>query len=203
MLRVLLALTGLLFLAACGAQPEPERDPGISIADAAYHHDGPPTITLFTVINNKSNAGGHSALMVSGSQRILYDPAGTWYHPQLPERGDVHYGITDSVVDFYIDYHARVTWRVVRQDIVVSPEVAELALKLLEEEGASAKTQCTVHTTHILRQIPGFESIPSALFPEKAMKAFAKLPGVKEEVFYDYDPEENGYILVTPVHLPG
>jgi hypothetical protein len=197
MMRFILPLLGLLALASCGAEPKWADEE--EIRAVSYRKPGATTLTLFTVINNRSDNGGHSGLMINGSQRVLFDPAGSWYHPQLPERNDVHYGITDPVVDFYIDYHARITWRVVRQDIEVSPEVAELALKLVQENGAVAKAMCASTVSDILNDLPGFESIPNALFPEKIMKAFAKLPGVTEEVIYDDDPEENGYILVSPI----
>ena len=115
MLRAVLALLALLTLAACGA--EPKWAPEEQVQAARYVHDGPPAITLFTVINNRSNAGAHSGLMINGSERIMFDPAGTWQHPRIPERNDVHYGITPRIVNFYIDYHARETYRVIEQTV--------------------------------------------------------------------------------------
>jgi hypothetical protein len=38
----------------------------------------------------------------------------------------MHYGINDRMVAFYIDYHARVTYRVIEQTVLVSPQVAEM-----------------------------------------------------------------------------
>lgn len=199
MFRAIAALASLLLLAACGAEPKWASDEWVSTSH--YVADGPPTITLFTVINNTSGAGGHSSLMISGSERVLFDPAGTWYHPQLPERNDLHYGITDAVIDYYIDYHARKSWRVVRQDIVVSPEVAEQAIVLAKNYGAVPKSQCAISVSTILRQLPGFENVPRALFPERVMKAFGKLPGVVETVYYDDDPDNNGTILTAPIQV--
>lgn len=196
MRRILLSLSLLFALAGCA---EKVWAPDEAVTQARYVHPGPPTITLFTVVNNNNGQGGHAALMINGSERVLFDPAGTWYHPHIPERNDVHYGITDPTVDFYIDYHARITWRVYRHDIVVSPEVAERAIHLVQEYGAVPKAMCTASVTAVLRQLPGFESIPSTLFPNTAMKAFMKLPGVTEEVFYDDDPNENGYIIARGI----
>ncbi len=195
--RIFLSLAALLFLAACGAQSK--WAPDDFVAAKRYVHDGPPTLTLFTVISNRSGAGAHLGLMINGSQRVLFDPAGTFQHPNIPERNDVHYGITPAVVDFYIDYHARITHHVVRQDLVVSPEVAEQAIRLVEAYGAVPKAFCTKSITDILRQLPGFESIPSTFFPKKAMEAFGRLPGVTTQTFYDDDPEENGYILTRGI----
>ena len=39
-------------------------------------------------------------LLINGSQQVLYDPAGTFTHPDLPRAGDVHYGMTPRFVDF-------------------------------------------------------------------------------------------------------
>lgn len=193
MLRLFLSAVVVLTLAACGADNKWASDEAVMSSN--YVASGAPTLTLFTVINNRSGQGGHAALMVSGSQRVLFDPAGTFYHPHLPERHDVHYGMTDRAVEFYIDYHARITWHVVRQDIVVSPEVAEQALRAVQAYGAVPKAMCAASVSSILRGLPGFESIGSSLFPKKIMARFAKLPGVTTETFYDDDPEENGYIL--------
>ena len=190
-------VAALAALGACGA--DNVYAPDEHVEAVRYTHEGPPTITLFTVISNRSGAGAHSGLMVSGSQRVLFDPAGTWRHPHLPERHDVHFGINDAAVEFYVDYHARVAYHVVRQDIAVSPEVAEMALRLVQENGPVAKAMCSTSITAILRQLPGFESIPQNPFPKKPMLAFGKLPGVVETITYDDDPEENGYLLVQGI----
>lgn len=197
MLRIVLSFIALLTLAACGAESKWASDE--FVASKRYVHDGPPMLTLFTVISNRSDAGAHLGLMINGSQRVLFDPAGTFQHPNIPERNDVHYGITPAVEDFYIDYHARVTYRVVRQDIVVSPQVAEQAIRLVEAYGAVPKAFCTKAITEVLRQLPGFESIPNSFYPKKAMEAFGRLPGVTTQTFYDNDPEENGYILTRGI----
>jgi len=197
MLRVLFSFLVLMSLAACGAEPKWASDE--DVARATYVHDGPPMITLFTVISNTSGAGAHAALMINGSQRIMFDPAGTWYHPNLPERNDVHFGITDPAVDFYIDYHARITHHIIRQDIIVSPEVAEMAIRKAMAYGAVPKAMCTVAVTSVLQGIPGFETIKSSWYPKKTYEAFGRLPGVVEQKFFDDDPEENGYILVRGI----
>ncbi len=105
MLRLALALMALLGLAACGADQTfaPQAE-----VDAARYVEGPPTyIVLYTGINDRNGSGAHSALLVNASQRVLFDPAGTFTHPRAPVQGDVHYGITDSVLAAFLDYHAR------------------------------------------------------------------------------------------------
>lgn len=187
--RLILALGVVLGLAACGA--EPVWAPDEEIAAKSYRHSGPSTLTLITVISNRSGAGGHTGLLINGSQRVVWDPAGTWWSPNAPERNDLHYGMTDRMVDVYVDYHTRATYHTVLQEIEVSPEVADMALRLAASHGAVPKAQCGQSTSAILSKLPGFESIPNSYFPVKIMDAFAKLPGVKTRKDYDDDPDDN------------
>ncbi len=166
MRRIFVLLTLLLGLAACAG--ESVWAPDEAVERARYSSSGAPTLTLFTVINERSGNGGHAALMVSApSERVLFDPAGSFHHPRLPERNDVVHGMTDQAVDFYIDYHSRVTWRVVRQDLVVPAAVAEQALRAVKEYGAVPKAFCANSVSAILRSLPGFENFRSSMFPEE------------------------------------
>ena len=198
MLRLIMALSLMLSLAACGGADNVWASDE-AVSRAKYRHSGAPMISLITVISNKSGAGAHSAILINGSERLIFDPAGTWHHPNLPERHDVHHGMTDKAVDFYIDYHARVTYHVVRQDVVVSPQVAEMAIRAVQRYGAVPKAQCASSTSAILRSLPGFQFISSSMFPKKVMQQFATLPGVTERKYYDDDPEENGEILTRGI----
>ncbi|MBD1205255.1 MAG: hypothetical protein H9533_14125 [Rhodobacteraceae bacterium] len=201
MLRAALALLALLTLAGCGA--EPVWAPDHEVEAARYVHDGPNTITLFTVINNRSDAGAHSGLMINDSERIMFDPAGTWQHPRIPERNDVHFGITPRIVNFYIDYHARETFRVVEQTVVVSPGVADLVARRVKAYGAVPKAQCARSVSDILRGVPGFESIGSTWYPNRLMEDFGRLPGVTSRIIYDEDADKNhGVLLVQAGESP-
>ncbi len=194
-LRPLLALAASVLLAACVSTAEPKWAPDAEVARAAYSHNGSKKLTLFTVIDNYRNTGAHASLLINASQRVIFDPAGTWYHPHLPERNDVHFGMTDTVVEFYIDYHARTQYRVIIQEIQVSPDVAERVLQRAMAYGAVPKAQCSRAVTSILRGVPGFETIPSTWFPRTVSEAFGKLPGVTTRVVYDDDPTDNtGFI---------
>ena len=99
MLRLILALMLPLILAACGA--ESVWAPDEEVQRAIYRSDAPPSITVFTVVSTSNGSGGHSSLLINGSQRLLFDPAGTFNHPQLPERNDVLFGMKDAAVEFY------------------------------------------------------------------------------------------------------
>ncbi len=136
---------------------------------AAYSHGGGPKLTLFTVVDNFRGTGAHAGLLINGSQRVIFDPAGTWYHPNLPERNDVHFGMTDKAVDFYIDYHARIQYHVIIQEIEVSPQVAELVMQRAMAYGAVPKAQCTKAITAILRGVPGFEFDTFDMVPQESL----------------------------------
>lgn len=160
------------------------------IAAAVYRHSGPPKLTLFTMVNNTSGAGAHTSLMVNASQRVIFDPAGSLRLRSIPERGDVLYGITPVVADFYARAHARRTYHVVVQEIEVSPAVAERALQLVQANGPVAQAQCAVSTVALLKQLPGFEGLSSTWFPTKLADQFGALPGAKTERIYENDDDD-------------
>lgn len=192
MRRLILILLAPLFLASCVG--ESVWAPDEEVQRAIYRHDAPPSITVLTVVSNKNGSGGHSALLINGSQRLIFDPAGTWQHPHIPERNDVHFGMVDAAVEFYNAYHARVTWHVVSQEIPVSAEVAEQALALVQGYGAVAKAYCTRANTDILKQLPGFEGVPSTFYPVQLMKYIDTLPNVTRSVYRDDSPANNDFI---------
>lgn len=202
MLRTTLGLIMLLILAACGADNEWASD--AEVAQARYVQEGPSTITLFTVVNNRSNSGAHSGLLINGSQQVMFDPAGSWQHPSLPERNDVHYGLTPRMVSFYIDYHARETYRVIEQTITVTKAVADMAIAQAEAYGAVPKGQCTKSMSAVLRGVPGFESLPATWYPKVLSNAFGALPGVTARTITDDDADDNhGVLMVQANGEPG
>jgi len=194
MRALLLCLALPLTLAACGA--EPKWAPDEAVQAARYSTGNLPSVTLFTVISNRTGAGGHSALMIDGRERVIFDPAGTWNHPSVPERNDVDFGITERMYKFYIDYHAREFWYVREQRVPVTPAQADALLARVESNGAVAKMMCANNASSVLRAIPGFESIPHTISPLKLSKAFGQLPGVVTEDHYDNDPEDNSGVLM-------
>ncbi|MFN4192402.1 MAG: hypothetical protein ACK4GM_07840 [Tabrizicola sp.] len=195
LLRLLCGLAVAFSLAACGADSKwaPQEQ-----VDAARFVAGPPTyITLYTVVNTRTGSGAHSAILVNASERVIFDPAGTWYHPKLPERHDVHFGMSDKAVAFYLDYHTRITYNTIEQTIYVSPEVAELVLARVKAYGAVPKAMCTQATSSVLRGVPGFESLPQTFYPRKLSEAFGRLPGVTTRVITDDDADDNHGVLLV------
>lgn len=193
MRRFLLVLALPAILAACTA--EPVWAPDEAVARAAYRSSEPPSITLFTMVSNRSDAGAHSAMMVNASQRVIFDPAGSWWHRTAPERNDVHYGMTPLMLDYFIDYHARETYHVVIQTMEVSPETAEKALRIVEAYGAVPRAMCGRSVSSVLRQLPGFETVPGTLRPKAIMRGFGRLPGVETRKVFDDDSDNHGELL--------
>lgn len=192
-----LCLAAGLAIAGCGGSAEPKWAPDEAVAAARYVHQGPPSITLFTVLATRDGSGAHAGLMINGSERVLFDPAGTWQHPRLPERNDVHFGITPKMVDFYIDYHARETFDVVEQTLVVSPETAALVMARAKAYGAVPKAQCTLAISTILRDVPGFGHLPRTWYPKVLMNEFGAMPGVQTRRITDDDADNNHGVLLV------
>jgi hypothetical protein len=194
--HLILCLAAALGLLSCSTA-EPTWAPDADVAAARFAADGPTSITLYTVISTRNRAGAHSGLIINGSQRVIFDPAGTWHHPRLPERNDVHFGMTDRMIAFYIDYHARETYDVVEQTVVVPPEVAEIAMRRAMEYGAVPKAQCALSVSRILSGVPGFENVGQTWFPKQLMADFAARPGVSTRTITDDDADNNHGVLLV------
>lgn len=192
--RVFLAAALPAALAACGAENIWASDERVRAA--RYVSPEPPSITLFTVIGIPRGEGGHSALMINGSQRVIYDPAGSWQHPNIPERGDVLYGITDNFKNFYIDYHARETYWVAEDTIRVPLEVADFAIRRAEQNGPGAKSFCARESARVLSGVPGFQTVPNTFSPLRLRDWFLRQPGVISKRHQDGDPANNHDVLL-------
>lgn len=185
-MRVFLAILTLTVLAACAGAPPTPLSPEKAQA-VAFRADEPPQITVITMINNKSGAGGHTGLLISASQRVLFDPAGNFRHSQMFRHDDVIYGVTDQKLQVYRSAHARATHHVVSQTLRVSPESAEKALRLAQARGRVPSAFCTNSSTELLRQIPEFADVQVTFYPDKLMDQIARKPGVVTERYFEDD----------------
>jgi hypothetical protein len=190
-----LLIVAALILSACAGQEA--WAPDEAVTKAAYRNNGPARLTLFTMINNKTGAGAHSSLMINGSQRVIFDPAGSFRHESIPVRNDVLFGITPKVEDAYTRYHARQTYRVQVQQVDVSPEVAEMAMREVMANGAVGKARCSYTTSRIIARLPGFEQVRQTWFPRKLAEQFGKIPGVTSRELYEYDSDDNSKVLAA------
>ena len=185
-----LIFAAALSLAGCATQNAgPDASPEAA-AKAAYRHDGPPALTLYTMINNKSGAGAHTSLMINGDQRVVFDPAGSVRMSAMPEVNDVLYGITPQIKDFYERAHARNTFHVRIQRIEVPMEVANMAIRLVQQAGPVASAQCTVSTSKVMSQLPGFTGVSGTWFPNSLADQMATIPGVSERILRENDDDD-------------
>ena len=184
------AVLALVLLAACAGEGTQRGDAsGAEVARAAYRDPGQPSLTLYTIVSNTTGAGGHTALMVNGPQRVIFDPAGSFHHAEVPRRGDVLYGITPAFSRGYESMHARASHHVVAQEVPVSPEVAARAFQLVTTNGSVGQTQCASSTASILRQLPGFEGIRQTMFPVPLSESFGAVTGARSRTYYeDFTP---------------
>lgn len=179
----------LVVLAGCAAPQQPNADRA-TLQRVAYSDLGAPALTLITVINNRTGKGGHAALMVSGSERVIFDPAGSFHADIVPEYNDVLYGIRPAVFQAYRSAHARTSYHVKTQRLNVTPEQAEIALQLVKNNGRVPGAYCANATSNILQDIPGFESIDVTFYPTKLSAQFDTLGDVKSELYYEGDDED-------------
>ena len=184
-LRLMASLLMLVVLTACTADHKWASD--AEVARARYVDPNPPSITLFTSINSRDKTGAHAGLMINGSERVLYDPAGSFAHSAAPEREDLLYGMTPTMLSFYVDFQGSGVFKVTEQTVYVTPEVAERVKLAAIAYGSADKATCTRAIATVLQGVPGFESLPMTWFPKAMMRGFAKLPGVQTQTLTSAD----------------
>lgn len=193
--RIVLAI--LLALALAGCEVYAPADPQV-IAQARYVSPEPSSITLISMVNRRSGRSAHAALLINGSEQVLFDPAGTFTHPELPRRGDIHYGVTPRFVDYYERYHARFSHFVQSQTVPVSRETADQVLANAVAHGKSLKLWCSLAVADVLEPVPPFTQVRANFFPEVLREDFARLPGVRSEFVYEDDTGQNREWERTP-----
>lgn len=190
------ALVLAILLGACGGPAEPVWAPQDAVDRARYAAPGPGRVTLVTVRSTNSGFGAHSGLVISGSERVIFDPAGTFELASVPERNDLHYGITPDVLAVYIDYHARETYDVILQEVAVTRAEADALIARAADHGAVPKAQCALSIAAILNSQPRFQGLPSSYFPNRLSQAFGALPGVSGRTVTDDDADANHGVLI-------
>lgn len=188
MMRAILALVAIGLLAGCEVYRPAQPD---VIARNSYVSDEPPSVTLISMVNTRSGRSAHAALLINGSERVLFDPAGTFSHPDLPRAGDVHYGMTPRFVRYYERYHARFSHYVQSQTVYVSRQSADQVLANAKAHGQSLKLTCNLAVADVLRPVPPFTQVRASFFPEAARKDFAAIPGVQDRFVHETDVGKN------------
>lgn len=186
LLRILIACLLAATVAGCASSNRPQADRAEIVA-RSYSAQGPSTLTLYTMINTRTGSGAHTSLMISGSERVIFDPAGSFRADVVPIKDDVLYGITPAVERAYRSSHARETHYARIQTIQVTPQQAEIALQLAKQSGPVAGAFCTNSTAQLLKQVPGFEQIEVTFYPVKLSDQFGQIPGVVTQEYREND----------------
>jgi hypothetical protein len=185
-MRVWMALACVATLAACANDTGTDHSQA-EVAAAAYSMPGPKYLTLMTMVNNRSGSGGHTALVINGSQQVIFDPAGSFRDPRVVERGDVLYGMSPKWLQAYKSAHARSTFHVISQTVPVTDAQAEKLLTLVMANGQVPGAYCTRSTSSLLSEVPGFEGISTTFYPVNLSEQFASLPNATIEKYYEND----------------
>ena len=90
-MRLFLCLCAIAVTLSGCATKQPFADDA-TIAAVSFRDPGGPSMTLYTMINNRTGKGGHSSLMTNARERIIFDPAGSFKADIVPERNDVLFG---------------------------------------------------------------------------------------------------------------
>jgi len=187
-IRTMISIVALVLVAACA---DTGADPIEEVISARYVNPEPASITLLTMVKDSSEFGEHSAILINGSEQVLYDPAGSFRHDRLPRVRDVHYGVTPAMAAYYNSYHSRFGYHVVAQKVMVTPEVAEAVLQRAVARGATGQLRCGIAASSVLNGIPMFSGIPTTYFPGKIMDTFAQIPGVQTSYTRENDVGQN------------
>lgn len=147
--RAAAALLVCAALSGCAKSNPPNADTA-EVARAAYVDPGQPMVTLFTVRDTRSDGGAHTGLLVSGAQRVIWDPAGSFEMPGMPEVNDVLFGITPRIETVYVDYHVRPEYYVIRQDLPVSRATADRVIALARSDGRANAATCARSTLSLI-----------------------------------------------------
>lgn len=174
-------------LAACSTKPVVFEDPAV-VAAAFRANRGPTRLELFTSFNVGSNNGAHSALFIDADQRVVFDPAGTFAHPQLPEQHDVIFGMSPNARRAFVDYHTRVTFWTTLQSFEVPAQTAAWALAEVRKLGPQPDAYCTRSISTVLANAPGMPfRVRTTWFPDKLHDQLLGQPGVQRREYRQND----------------
>ena len=183
-------LCGLSLLVA-GCAGNSGTAPVEEISAAQYNNPEPASVSLITMVNSRSEFGEHSALLINGSQQIIYDPAGTFRHSELPRRDDVVYGITPRFARYYNSYHARFGYYVKVQTLEISRAQADQMIAAAQARGHVGKLSCANAVSDVLNDFPQFSNVRNTFFPGAIMKRVAENDAVNTTIIREDDIGQN------------
>ena len=189
LLTVTLLLGLSLFTAGCASNSGVA--PAEEISAAQFSNPAPASISVITMVNARSDFGEHSALLINGSEQVIYDPAGTFRHSQLPRRDDMVYGITPRFASYYNSYHARFGYYVKVQKLDISREQADAMIAAAQARGHVGKLFCATAISDVLNDFPQFSNIRPTFFPGAIMNRVAEIDAVNTTIIREDDIGQN------------
>lgn len=196
---VVLGAPALGLLAACGSGvPDAARDPG-AVALPPYAHPGAPSLTVITVYSDgvANDSGAHASLLINGSERALFDPAGSFEAEAIPRYGDVLPGMAPDYLAPYLRFQSSEGYYLVAQTLVVPLAVADAALAGARARGRVSRPRCAREVSSLLATLPGFAAIRPVWFPRDLDRAVAGLPGVARAELRTSDGEAGALALAS------
>ena len=174
-------------LMGCSSKPRVFADQ-TDVARAAWPNPGIPKIEVFTSFNVGSGNGAHSALMIHADQVVVFDPAGTFAHPRLPEQHDVIYGMFPQARGVFVDYHTRATYWTTLQSFEVPMETARFIFARAQRAGPVWDALCTRSISTILAEAPEMPvQVRPTWFPNALHDQLLDQPGVTRREFRQDD----------------
>ncbi|MGR3435853.1 MAG: hypothetical protein ACU0CO_13340 [Shimia sp.] len=175
---------GLTGLAGCATNGTFADDAVVN--QFRYVHDGPTEVQLYTSFNVGTDNGAHSALLINASERVVFDPAGSFAFEQTPERNDVLHGMTPRLWRAFVSYHVRETFWGATQRVRVDPQMAERILREAKAAGPVMESFCTRSICGVLTRA-GFPGVRPTFWPNNLHDQFQRIPGVERREFHETD----------------
>jgi len=189
--RALPALTALT--AACVTRDTAHLDPsapGNDSGSGSGSDPGPgptPMLTLLEVRAGVPYTGSHSAPMVTGAERVIFDPAGSFGGSGVAVHDNIIRDVSEPALDLLMAFQTPDGFAVVRHDLPVTPEVPSLALTQFAQRPATTPGGCACTVAKVLGGLPGFPGFDGLMMPDRFFVRFAALLGVRETVYRPTD----------------
>lgn len=207
-LRAALLLMVAFGVAGCGGGAKRALAPDTVPARMHHANTGPTEVTLMTVVNTRTGVGDHAALLISGTHRVIYDPAGSFDVASVPRRHDVIYGVSPAVEEVYLGYHVRATHHVLAQTRPLKRAEADALIAAAEAQTPATAGLCAIRAGAVLRTLPELSGVSSSPFPRRLSQSFAAKPGVTARRIDVSDIPERartrgpGFVADTPASAP-
>lgn len=179
-------LASLVALAGCAAASSDEL---AEIARTVSYHptDAQPSATL--IVSQEKNGGGgvHAALMITGSEQLIYDPSGSYHNSRTRRVGDVVYGVTPKVVEEFALHQADYRHDAVLHQVPISHDLAEALLRRARAHGGSLPGFCASNISDVVGRAGPFAGVRDTMWPSELSEDFGRIEGVETRVVTDED----------------